>query len=131
MTTKHTSASGQTTKVPQPPQPYIKANISTSQTKKTIMPLLDFPAEVFENVVHELVSVAGVNVKRLRVSGMSIDILSHSSPSKSSKSTSRGNTLVSICPLRSMSSSATNQLGAFYPAVPTSIDSSYEATGMS
>ncbi|KAI4936970.1 uncharacterized protein J4E92_001695 [Alternaria infectoria] len=70
MTTKHTSASGQTTKVPQSPQPYIKANMSTSQTKNiktsppivsAVMSLLDFPVEVFENVVHELVSVAGVN----------------------------------------------------------------------
>ena len=70
MTTKHTLASGQTTKVPQLPQSYITANISTSQTKKTFrsplivsttMPLLDFPPEVVENVVHELVSVAGVN----------------------------------------------------------------------
>jgi len=61
MTTKHTLASGQTTKVPQPLQSYVKANISTSQTEKTIMPLPDFPAEVFENIVHELVSVAGVN----------------------------------------------------------------------
>ncbi|KAI4919626.1 hypothetical protein J4E90_001763 [Alternaria incomplexa] len=53
MTTKHTLASGQTTKT--------KKTFRSPLIVSTTMPLLDFPPEVVENVVHELVSVAGVN----------------------------------------------------------------------